>query len=372
MYLKHIDLINFKNYEAIDLEFSKNINCFVGNNGVGKTNLLDAIYYLSFCKSYFNVNDSQNILHNHDFFTISGLFYKNENSPDTVICNQKLNHRKIVKLNKKECDRLSDHIGLFPVVMVSPYDADLIYGGSEERRRFIDSFISQFDRVYLDNLINYNKALFQRNKLLKIFFENRHYDAEVIEIWDNQLNNLGRKIFEKRQDFIKDFLPYFNDYYNLISEQKEYVELRYESQLQVEDLQQLLVKNLHKDRVVQYTTQGIHKDDLDFLIMGYPLKKFGSQGQQKSYTIAIKLAQFKYISNMKSLKPILLFDDIFDKLDDHRVGQLIKLASDDTFGQVFITDTQQERMIENLRKIGTEGKIFAIENNTALEISLHE
>jgi DNA replication and repair protein RecF len=372
MFLKNISLINFKNYPSIDLEFSENINCFVGNNGVGKTNLLDAIHYLSFCKSYFNVSDALNIMHDTDFFTISGIFAKNEGTPDNVLCNQKLNHRKVFKLNKKEYDRLADHIGLFPLVMVSPYDADIIYGGSEERRKFLDSFISQFDRIYLDNLINYNKALFQRNKLLKIFFENKHFDAETIEIWDNQLVMLGHKIFEKRKEFIRDFLPYFSEYYNLISGSRETVELNYNSQLSGKPMSQLLSENLHKDRAVQYTTHGIHKDDLDFFIFGYPLKKFGSQGQQKSFTIAIKLAQFQYIQQMKSLKPILLFDDIFDKLDDLRVEQLIKLAADGTFGQVFITDTQPERMVKNIQKMGSKGRIFEINSNNATEITLYE
>jgi len=370
MYLQKIALINFKNYPELDLSFSEKINCFVGNNGVGKTNLLDAIHYLSFCKSYFNVIDTQNILHDADFFTIQGVWVKNPENPDSIFCGQKRNQHKVFKLNKKEYSRLADHIGLYPLVMVSPHDSDMIYSGSEERRRFLDSFISQFDHVYLDDLINYNKALFQRNKLLKIFAENNSFDADALEIWDNQLVALGTKIYAKRTSFILDFLPYFNYYFELISGKKERVSLTYDSQLNNAHLADLLKSSLAKDRIVQYTTCGIHKDDLIFNIGDFPLRKFGSQGQQKSYTIAIKLAQFEYIKIMKGYKPVVLFDDIFDKLDDERVEHLVKLAADNNFGQVFITDTQKERMVNTMKKINSQGKVFMISNNNAEEITL--
>jgi DNA replication and repair protein RecF len=352
------------------LELSDKINCFVGSNGVGKTNLLDAIHYLSFCKSYFNVIDTQNILHDQEFFSIQGVFVKNSDAPDTIFCNQKRNHRKVVKINKKEYDRLADHIGLFPTVMVSPHDSDLIYSGSDERRRFLDSFISQFDRMYLDNLINYNKALFQRNRLLKIFYENRTFEKDSLDIWDSQLIMLGNKIHDTRLTFVEDFTPFFNRFYQFISGNKEQVSLTYESQLNQTSFDELIVDSLQKDRAVQYTTCGIHKDDLIFNISGFPLRKFGSQGQQKSYTIAIKLAQFEYTKNIKGFKPILLFDDIFDKLDDKRVEHIVKLVTDNNFGQVFITDTQKERIVRTMKKINSPGKVFMIEENNAQEIEI--
>ncbi len=370
MYLHKLILNNFKNYQELEISLSEKINCFVGNNGVGKTNLLDAIHYLSFCKSFFNVIDTQNIMHEKEFFTIQGVWYKNHDNPDTLLCSQKRHHHKVFKLNKKEYDRLADHIGLFPLVMVSPRDNDIIYGGSDERRRFLDSFISQFDHVYLDDLINYNKALFQRNKLLKIFFEDHFFEADALEIWDTQLITLGTKIHAKRTSFILDFIPYFDQYFNLISGEKESVTLKYVSQLNDGRFDELLKSSLAKDRIMLYTTCGIHKDDLDFGIEGYPLRKFGSQGQQKSYTIAIKLAQFEYIKNMKGFKPVVLFDDIFDKLDDERVEHIVKLAADNNFGQVFITDTQKERIISTMKKINSPGKVFLISDNNAREIKL--
>lgn len=369
MYLQKLTLINFKNYPELELSFSERINCFAGNNGVGKTNLLDAIHYLSFCKSYFNVIDTQNIMHDKDFFTILGVWVKNHDNPDTIMCTQKRNHHKVFKINKKEYDRLADHIGLFPLVMVSPRDSDMIYSGSEERRRFLDSFISQFDHVYLDDLINYNKALFQRNSLLKIFSERNSFDPDALEIWDAQLVSLGTKIHAKRTSFILDFIPYFNQYFELISGKKEQVSLEYESQLNDSQLSDLMKSSLKKDRILQYTACGIHKDDLIFNIEGYPLRKFGSQGQQKSYTIAIKLAQFEYIKNMKGFKPVVLFDDIFDKLDSLRVEHIVKLATDNNFGQVFITDTQKERIIGIMKKINSPGKVFEIIDNNAKEIT---
>ncbi len=368
MYLQKLTLANFKNYETLELNFSEKINSFVGNNGVGKTNLLDAIHYLSFCKSYFNVIDTQNIMFGKDYFTIQGVWVKNHDNPDTILCNQKRNHHKVFKLNKKEYDRLADHIGLFPLVMVSPRDSDMIYSGSEERRRFLDSFISQFDHVYLDDLINYNKALFQRNKLLKLFFENRNFEADALEIWDSQLITYGAKIHAKRTSFILDFVPYFNHYFELISGKKERVSLDYESQLNTAQPGELLKSSLQKDRVLLYTTCGVHKDDLIFNIEGFPLRKFGSQGQQKSYTIAIKLAEFEYIRHMKGFKPVVLFDDIFDKLDDERVEHIVKLATDNNFGQVFITDTHQERIMGTMKRINSPGKVFKISDNTAKEI----
>ncbi len=364
MYLQHLVLTNFKNYVEAELDFSVKINCFIGNNATGKTNILDAIYYLSFCKSYFNAVDTQNIRHNEDFFAVHGT-YENKESTDTkVSCVQKRGLKKSFKLNKKEYDRLADHIGKFPLVMISPYDRDLINEGSDVRRKYIDGVISQFDRLYLSHLIDYNKVLSQRNALLKHFAEQRFFDQPSLQIWDDKIVDLGTKLFESRKVFLTEFNPLFEQFYNYLADSKENVEIIYESQLSLSPLDILLIDSLEKDRMVRYTTTGIHKDDLVFMINGYPVKKFGSQGQQKTFVVAIKLAQFEFTRRTKGYKPILLFDDIFDKLDDNRVEQIVHLVNEDNFGQVFITDTQQQR-IENIFKNGEiDHKIFNVSNNT--------
>lgn len=368
MYLKKLTLTNFKNCSEADLTFSEKINCFIGDNGAGKTNILDAIYYLSFCKSYFNLIDSQNIKHDEDFFAIHGTYLKNASKSDKLSCIQKLHHKKVFKINQNEYDRLADHIGLFPLVMISPYDRDLINEGSDVRRRFIDAVISQFDRVYLDELIKYNKALMQRNALLKYFAEKRSFSQESLEIWDRQLVESGQYIHQKREMFLNDFSPIFTDYFNFISEGKEEVSISYESQLHERGLDELLAVNVNKDRSLRHTSIGIHRDDLGFRINTHPLKKFGSQGQQKSFVIAIKLAQFEYTKKLKSFKPVLLFDDIFDKLDDHRVQQLIKLVSENNFGQVFITDTQEQRIAKLFREVDIDHMIFRVEQGQIAEV----
>lgn len=360
MYLQKLSITNFKNYGDATLLFSDKINCFIGDNGAGKTNLLDAIHYLSFCKSYFNLVDTQNIKHNESFFSIHGTYLKNGDSPDVVSCIQKTDQRKVFKINQKEYERLSDHIGLFPLVMVSPYDRDLINEGSDVRRRYLDGVISQFDKQYLDDLIRYNKALVQRNALLKQLPDNKPFNYNLVEIWDNQLTDYGHRIFEKRKSFLIDFTPVFQKYFSFISEGKETVSINYTSQLFSRSLDELLAVSVDKDRAAKFTTHGIHKDDLELQISGYPLKKFGSQGQQKSFVIAIKLAQFDYTRDIKGFKPVLLFDDIFDKLDDKRVHQVIRLVSENSFGQVFITDTQRSRIETLFRQVDIDHRIFEI------------
>ncbi len=368
MYLRKISVANFKNYEEASLAFSEKINCFIGDNGVGKTNLLDAIHYLSFCKSYFNPIDSQNVRHSQDFFSIHGTYFKNGDQPDKISCVQRLNQKKQFRLNKKDYERLADHIGLYPLVMVSPYDRDLINEGSEVRRKYLDGVISQFDRNYLEDLINYNKALAQRNALLKHFAETRTFNAQSLEVWDTQLSGPGQRIFERRQAFLQAFVPVFQRYFEFISEGKEEVSITYESQLFERSLGELLAVSAERDRAARYTTTGVHKDDLVFVINGYPVKKFGSQGQQKSYVIAIKLAQFEYTMDLKGFKPILLFDDIFDKLDDHRVGQIIRLVSENSFGQVFITDTQRQRVEKLLKEVKIDHRIFEIKEGKIIDL----
>jgi DNA replication and repair protein RecF len=368
MYLQNLKLANFKNIEDAVFLFSEKINCFIGLNGAGKTNILDAIYYLSFCKSYFNPIDSSNITHSLPFFAIHGDYIKNGDRDNKIACIQKRNFKKQFRLNDKEYDRLSDHIGLFPLVMISPYDRDLINEGSDMRRKFIDTVISQFDKTYLSDLINYNRALLQRNTLLKIFADKNYFDNSSIEIWNEQLFTCGTRIFDKRKIFLKDFIPLFQRYFEFVSGGREQVSISYDSQLLDRGLDELLVVALDKDRAVRYTTVGTHKDDLNMLINGHPVKKFGSQGQQKSYIIAIKLAQFEFTKDKTGIKPVLLLDDIFDKLDEERVKQIIELVGDDNFGQVFITDTQKERIMHIFDNVKIEHKIFSINSGNAHEL----
>jgi DNA replication and repair protein RecF len=367
MFLKHLSLINFKNYSSFEAGFSEKINCFVGNNGMGKTNLLDAIYYLSFCKSFFNAIDSQNIKHDEGFFMIQGVFNKFDEEVE-VHCGIKRNQKKVFKKNKKEYERLSDHIGQFPLVMISPDDAELINGSSEVRRKFLDSIISQYDKVYLDKLISYNHVLRQRNALLRQFHEQRTFDSETLEIWDEQLVIHGKMIVALREEFLKQFIPIFNRYYQFISNSKEEVSLRYENSLADRDFKTALLTCLTRDRAVHYTTVGPHKDDLEFNINGFSLKKFASQGQQKSYLLALKLAQLELIKEKKNTKPLLLLDDVYDKLDEERFTKLIEMVSSRDFGQVFITDTHADRMQELFNEKKIDHKVFLVDGGTVTEI----
>ncbi|MGB0805520.1 MAG: DNA replication/repair protein RecF [Salibacteraceae bacterium] len=359
MYLRQISVINFKNHQEANYEFCDTINCFTGNNGVGKTNMLDAIYYLSFSKSFFNAIDSHNINFDHDFFIIQGE-YELDNHAEKIYIGLKQGKKKTVKRNQKVYKRLADHIGLFPLVMVSPADANLIIEGSEIRRRFIDGVISQFDKVYLENLLKYNKALTQRNALLKSFAENQFFDQESLSLWNMQMEQFATPIYETRTKFLMDFIPVFQKYYDLVSGNREEVSLAYLSQLNDHSFESLFKENLSAELRSQHTKVGIHKDDLEFLIDGHSVKKYGSQGQQKTYLLALKLAQFDIIKNIKGKKPILLLDDIFDKLDSRRVKALMQLVSDHNFGQIFISDTNTQRVIDLFEDIDIEPKIFEV------------
>lgn len=364
MFLKQLSLINFKNYADFEAVFSEKINCFVGNNGMGKTNLLDAIHYLSFCKSFSNPVDSQNIKHDENFFVIQGLYHQFGDESE-VYCGLKRNQKKIFKKNKREYERLSEHIGQFPLVMISPNDTELINGTSESRRKFLDGIISQYDKVYLDKLIAYQKVLKQRNAMLKHFAESRTFDSEIMEAWDEQLVIYGRGIIEIRKAFLKQFIPLFNIYYRFISESKEEVALLYESSLGERDYKPALLASLPRDRAMNYTTVGPHKDDLEFSLNTFSLKRFASQGQQKSYLLALKLAQFEFIKEQKNMKPLLLLDDVYDKLDEERFTKLVEMVSSDKFGQVFITDTHPERIHEVLDNRHVENKIFLVGRESA-------
>ncbi len=357
MHLERIQLINYKNFATKSLDFDIKINCLVGNNGVGKTNILDAIYHLSQTKSYFNPITSQNIRHNEDFFMIEGTF-SDDNQEENIICSYKKGQKKIIKRNGKAYERFSEHIGSVPLVIISPIDRDLIIDGSAIRRKFLDHVISQSDKVYLSDLINYHKVLLQRNALLKYFAKNRSFNEDTLDVYNEQLVKYAENIHEKRNSFISEIIPIFKKRYQAISNGNEQIDLQYNSQLTTEPLAELLIRKLEKDRILQYTSVGIHRDDLDLLINGFPIKKFGSQGQQKSFMIALKLAQFDIIKKLSNRTPILLLDDIFDKLDDERVSKLINMVNKKHFGQIFITDTHFERTEEVVKNTQQTYKIF--------------
>ena len=361
MRLKNLTLLNFKNYSTADLRFTKTVNAFVGNNGAGKTNLLDAIHYLCLCKSYFNPIDSQQIKTGEELFLVQGDFDR-DNKNEKISCGLKRNQKKSFKRNKKEYDKLANHIGLFPVVMISPYDINLIIDGSEERRRFIDNVISQTDSRYLDELIVYNKHLLNRNALLKQIAATRTLDVALLQILDEQLVHSGTVIFEKRKQFLLDFIPFFNKHYRFLTSDAEQVSLTYQSQLNEQSFENLLAQSIEKDRLLERTTTGIHKDELQFEIAGMPMKKFGSQGQQKSFLIALKLAQYSYLQKFKSFKPLLLLDDIFDKLDNHRIHKLMEMVSHHDFGQIFITDANKGRVQTVFNEIAVEIDLFEVED----------
>ena len=359
MFVKNLKIINFKNHPEKSFDFSSEINCFVGNNGAGKTNILDALHYISMGKSFLGNSDFQNIKEDENFFSIESEI-KGEEKNDIIKILLQKETKKIIKKNEKTYERMADHIGFLPSVMISPYDANLISDGGESRRKFLDAMISQTDSEYLFNLIQYQKTLQQRNALLKYFQKNRTFDVDSLEIYNEPITKFGSQIFKKRQLFVEAILPTIQHFYTIISKGNEKVTVIYESDLNEDNFENLLTKNLEKDRQLTYTSKGIHKDDLRFEMNGNLIKKFGSQGQQKSFLIALKLAQIKRIKEITNKNPILLLDDIFDKLDDNRVSQLIELVNEQNFGQIFITDTHKERTESVVKRINEESKIFEI------------
>jgi len=359
MFLKELSLTNYKNFENLKFSFETKIVCFVGLNGVGKTNILDSIYHLSYTKSYFNPIPSQNIKHGETFFFISGTYLINDKE-ENILISLKKGDKKRIKRNNKLYKKFSDHIGKIPLVIISPDDRNLIIEGSETRRKFIDGIISQTDKEYLNSLIDYNKTLKQRNALLKMFFNNTDDIKKTIDIYDSQLSLHSQKIYEKRIKFLDEFIPIFKIRYKELSNNKENVEIIYKSDISEENnLYKLLKNSIEKDLRFQFTTKGIHKDDLNFKLDDFPIKKYGSQGQQKTFLIALKLAQFEYLSKLES-DPILLLDDIFDKLDDTRVQQIINLVNEDKFNQIFISDTNKNRSENIIKKVNKSYKIFEI------------
>ena len=376
MIINKLSLINFKSHSEVSFDFSPQINCFVGNNGAGKTNILDALHYLSVGKSFLGNSDLNNILSQKledgsqqtmDFFVIDSEI-QNEEREDLIKILMPKEAKKVIKKNDKTYDRLVDHIGYLPSVMISPYDSNLISDSGESRRKFLDAMISQTDSVYLFDLIQYQKTIQQRNALLKSFAKNRYFDKDSLEIYDDPISNFGTRIFEKRKKFVEKLNPIVQHYYDIISGGKEKVSVVYESHLsdgfdsaQPDSFfKHLLAISVEKDRVLTYTSKGIHKDDLLFEMNGNSIKKMGSQGQQKSFLVALKLAQINRIKELTGKSPILLLDDIFDKLDDTRVSQLIELVNKESFGQIFITDTHKERTENVVKRIHEESRIFEI------------
>jgi DNA replication and repair protein RecF len=358
MQLNRLRIINYKNIREADLEFSDGINCLLGCNGAGKTNVLDAIYYLSFCKSHSNPIDTQNITHDEEFFMLEGD-YKTADEEINIYCGVKKRHKKQFKRDKKDYEKLSEHIGLIPLVMISPSDEELIHGGSEERRKFIDGFISQYNKKYLQSLLSYKKILEQRNSMLKEL----QNDGLLFDVIEEQMSVLGVYIHQERKKFIEQFLPIFQDFHQTISSGKEVVQLEYKSQLgNGEELSTLLKATRERDFILGYTSKGIHKDDLEMTLDSMPIKRTGSQGQNKTFLIALKLSQFNLLEKISGKRPILLFDDMFDKLDKQRAEKIISIMGGNHLGQIFISDTDRVSLPTILDESSYKYKLFTVES----------
>ena len=360
MYLKKIALLNFKNIEQEELTFCPGINCLVGDNGAGKTNIVDAVHYLSMCKSSLQMTDGQSIRHGADFFLVEGQYATDGGKSENVVCSFSRKGGKVLKRNGKEYDRLSDHVGLIPAVIVSPADGALISDAADERRRYLNAFISQLDRAYLSSVMRYNAVLAERNRLLKM-----QPDEVMLQIYDRQLVEHGEAIHARRREAAELLQPVVEAYYRTLSGDREQVGLHYRSELNERPFGEILLAARQKDLANEFTTAGIHRDDLVLRIGGYPLRKYGSQGQQKSFLVALKLAQYAIVARSKGERPLLLLDDLFDKLDAGRVEQLIRLVSDETFGQILITDCNPTRLRTILDKAGGEYLLYTVENGKA-------
>ena len=378
MTLDSLHLLFFKNYDEANLAFSTGINCFIGDNGSGKTNLLDAIHYLALTKSAFTVTDAQSIKENGDFFVVKGRFTSAAASAtptaETIQVSLRQGQKKTLTHDKQPYERMADHIGRYPAVLISPYDTDLIRQGSEERRKYFDSLQAQLDHDFLELLITYNALLRQRNATLKQGADRHGFDHDYLLALDEQLAPLGQQLSALRASFLTDFLPVFQRHYQHLAEEQESVSLTYKSQLLDQDFAGLLRHNERRDQLLQRTHSGPHRDDFVFLMDGRSVKNYGSQGQQKSFAIALKLAQFETLASRLSQKPLLLLDDIFDRLDDKRIARLLELVADDTFGQVFLTDTNLARTDQALARVSTSIRRFRVHAGTveAIEAALPE
>jgi DNA replication and repair protein RecF len=357
--LQNLTLHNFKNYEDFSVQFCTAINCIVGANGVGKTNMLDAIHFLSLTKSAFTSQDSYCIKHGADLFAVSGKFETNQKRQQ-VLCGLQQGQKKLLKLDQVPYTKFTDHIGIFPIVLIAPQDHTLITEGSEERRKFFDTIISQIDQTYMLNLVQYNHCLKQRNALLKQAKEKGIWDNDLLATYNAMMLPLASQIYEKRKAFVADLLPTFLAYYQYLTDGAEEVNIQYESDLASDNFPRLFTENLRKDFELQRTTLGTHKDDFEFLLGAFALKKYGSQGQQKSFLIALKLAHFAIIQAQKGIKPILLLDDIFDKLDDKRITKLLAMVARQDFGQIILTDARPERSKQILQDIQVEKRFIEL------------
>ncbi len=356
MYLKKLVLINFKNIAQAEITLSERLNCFVGDNGAGKTNVLDAVYYLSMSKSALTMTDGQSVRHGEDFFVVEGTYAGDSGSSDTVNCSFLRRSGKVLKLNGKEYDRVADHVGRFPVVMVSPQDSVLITDAAEERRRYLNAFLSQLDRDYLASLMRYNAVLAERNRFLK-----SSSDEQMLQIYDMQLADHAARIYERRRDIIDRMRPLVAEFYRQLSGDREQVEIEYRSELASASMGELLLASRERDIVNGFTTSGVHRDDMSLRIGGYPLRKYGSQGQQKSFLMSLKLAQYRILTEVCGERPLLLLDDLFDKLDTSRVENLLTLVAGDGFGQIFITDCNRSRLETILSRAGEKYALFTVE-----------
>ena len=356
-HLARLHALNFRNHREAEADLCAEVNCFTGPNGVGKTNLLDAVHYLALGKGYLEAQDQYNVRHGEELFVVQGVM-RGDEGDDAILCSVRRGMRKVLSRNRKEYDRLADHVGRYPVVMITPYDGQLILDGSEVRRRFIDGLIAQFDKPFLDALIRYNRALTQRNALLKQAAGRGGIQPSTLEPWDEQLCVLAFAVHSARSAFISDVAPLLREHYSAISSGPEHVALEYRSPLNDASMRDLLSASWERDRAAQHTTAGVHKDDLLFTLDGQPLKRFGSQGQQKTYLIALKLAQFELTTQRTGQRPILLLDDIFDKIDPQRMRHLLQLLSDHRFGQVLITDTDPKRLHAALDGLDLETRFF--------------
>ncbi|MES2559241.1 MAG: DNA replication and repair protein RecF [Bacteroidota bacterium] len=367
--IQSLRFAHFKNYAQGAVSLCPQVNCFTGKNGAGKTNILDAVYYLSFTKSFLNGSDQQHIQQNStDYFFIEASFLRNELEEHVRIAVQR-GAKKSVQVNNNEHKKLSDHIGLYPLVMIAPNDIMLIHESSEERRKFMDGFIAQFDKIYLADLLAYNRVLEQRNKQLKLFAEQQYMDATLLQTYNEQLIRYGTSIYLKRTAFMEQFIPVFRSFYATISNANETVDLTYETDLHTKSMNELLQATEQNDLAAQRTTKGIHKDELVFTLNNQPLKKFGSQGQQKSFIISLKLAQYDYLKQKTMTKPLLLLDDIFEKLDEHRLNTLLSMIAHGDFGQLFITDTHLQRLQEVFQQMPqVMVKYFVVDNGSINEI----
>jgi len=361
--LQKLQLFNFKNYEEAELQFFDKIQCFLGNNGSGKTNLLDAIHYLAFTKGAVNTSDLQNVRSGQSQFLIKGEFLMGETSKKEVVCAFQLGQKKTVREDGLDYAKFSEHVGKYPAVMIAPQDIELIWGGSEMRRKFFDSLISQLDKTYLENLILYTNQMKQRNGLLKMFSEGGKVDHHLLATYDDQLTAAGESIYNRRKDYLAEFLPFFKKHYHFLAgDTNEEVNIAYRSDLENSDFGEVLKKNFQRDVMTQRTSAGIHRDDFLFTLNNNELKRYGSQGQQKSFLIGLKLAEFQSIAVWKGFKPLLLLDDIFDKLDDLRIHKLMLLIAQGEFGQLFITDAREGRTREILATAKLKANLFTVEN----------